>query len=279
MNDKIAIICGAGDFPLASARAAQAAGKDVFLVGLRGAASDDIGEFPHIFAGLGEFGKIFRELAERGIGEMAFIGALGRPEFGDLRLDWGGVKRLPDIVRLLKGGDDHALKGVIAIFEKGGVRVVGVDAFAPDLLVPVGALTTKTPSAEELDGIRFARELLEALSPFDVGQAAVVAGRRVLAVEAAEGTDAMLARVAALRQNGRWKAKGRVGVLVKAPKTSQDLRVDLPAIGSSTVEAAEQAGLAGIALAAGRVLMLERERVAAQAQNAGLFLHGFAREA
>ena len=86
----------------------------------------------------------------------------------------------------------------------------------------------------------------------------------------------MLARVAELRANGRWRAKGRAGFLVKAPKRGQDLRVDLPAIGPETLAGAAKAFLRGVAVAAGGVLMLDREGLAAQADAAGLFLYGFA---
>jgi DUF1009 family protein len=98
----------------------------------------------------------------------------------------------------------------------------------------------------------------------------------VLAIEAAEGTDAMLARVAEMRASGRLRLSGSVGVLVKAPKRGQDLRLDMPAIGPRTIEGVAQAQLRGAAIAAGQVLMLQRDRCAREADAAGLFVAGFA---
>lgn len=276
MAAPVAIICGGGGFPLAVARAAQAAGRDVFLVGLHGAADPDIAAFPHVWVKLGEFGKLFRELGARGVKELAIVGSLTRPDFSDLRLDFGGVKRLPDIARILRGGDDHALKGVVRFFEGEGLSVLGVHDLAPALLAGQGAMTARGPSADVLDDIALGMTMLAALSPFDAGQSVIVANQRVVAVEAAEGTDQMIARVAELRASGRLRLKGRCGVLVKAPKAGQDLRVDLPAVGPRTIANAVAAELEGIALASGGVLMLDRADMLAAAGQGGLFVYGAA---
>lgn len=275
MSGKVALICGGGQFPLAAARAAQDSGHEVFLLGLRGIASKEIEQFPHVWLGIGQLGQGFREISAREIRDICLIGGLSRPEFSDLRLDWGGVKRLPEIIRMFGGGDDHILKGVIGLFEREGFSVVGVDSFAPGLLASNGAMNALPFPAELAEGLEFGQKCLADLSAFDCGQALVVAGKRIIAIEAVEGTDAMLDRVAQLREKGRWRAKGAVGLLVKAPKRGQDLRVDLPAIGPQTVAAAARAGLRGLAVAAGGVLILDRAAVAAQAEKAGLFLFGF----
>ena len=138
------------------------------------------------------------------------------------------------------------------------------------------SLGARPVSPDDEADIAFGARLLEALSGFDAGQGAVVAAGRVLAIEAAEGTDAMLARVAELRANGRLRRMGPAGVLVKAPKRGQDLRLDMPAVGPNTIEGAARAQLRGVALAAGRVLLVERERCAREADAAGLFAYGFA---
>lgn len=274
MTAPVAIICGGGGFPLAVARAARASGREVFLVGLHGAADPDIASFPHVWVKLGEFGKLFRELDARGVKQLAIVGSLTRPDFSDLRLDFGGVKRLPDIARILRGGDDHALKGVVRFFEGEGLAVIGVHELAPSLLAGQGALTSRAPSQDMLEDIALGMKMLAALSPFDAGQSVIVANQRVVAVEAAEGTDQMIQRVAELRASGRLRLKGRCGVLVKAPKQGQDLRVDLPAMGPRTIANAIAADLAGVALAADGVLMLEREETLSTAQGGGLFVYG-----
>ena len=226
---------------------------------------------------MGEVGKLFAALKGRAIAEMVIIGAMARPEFADLRLDWGAVKRAAGLAQLFRRGDNGLLAGLAAIFEREGVRVVGAHEIAPRLLAPVGPIGARAASAEDETDIALGARLLEALSSFDAGQGAVVAAGRVVAIEAAEGTDAMLARVAEMRASGRLRFAGPAGVLVKAPKRGQDLRLDMPAIGPKTIEGAAKAQLSGIAVAAGHVLILERERCAREADAAGLFVAGFAR--
>jgi DUF1009 family protein len=275
VTGKVALICGGGQFPIVAARAAQARGREVFLLGLRGVAGKEIEKFPHVWVGVGQLGGAMREIFSRDIQDVCFIGGLGRPEFSELRLDWGAIRRLPAILRLFKGGDDHALKGVIRLFEREGFHIVGVDSIAPDLLAWEGAMNAISFPEDAAEDLAFARKCLDELSAYDCGQALVVSKRRIIAIEAVEGTDAMIDRVAQLRENGRWRANVSQGFLVKAPKKGQDLRADLPAIGPETVAAATRAGLRGLALAAGRVLILDRATVASDAEKAGLFLYGF----
>jgi DUF1009 family protein len=272
----VAIVCGSGRFPLAVAAEAQRAGRAVFMIGIIGAADPAIAAYPHVWLRLGEFGKLLKTLQDQAIGELALIGGLVRPQqLADVRPDFGALARLPEIARLLIGGDDHLLRGILRLFEKEGLRILGAHELAPTLLAPAGRLTKLAPSPGTDEDLRLGRACLAALADFDVGQALVVGRRRIVAIEAAEGTDAMLHRVAEMRDSGRLKAKGRFGLLVKAPKTNQDRRIDLPAIGRDTVAAAARAHLEGIAVAAGEVLLLEREQVIADAAAADLFVFGF----
>jgi UDP-2,3-diacylglucosamine hydrolase len=272
----LAILCGAGAFPVAVAEEARRAGREPFLIGIVGSTDAPIEAFPHVWLRMGEVGKLFAALKERGIGEMAMIGAMTRPEFADLRLDWGAVKRAAELAHLFRRGDNGLLAGLAAIFEREGVRIVGAHGVAPALAAPPGRLGALAIPPDDLSDSALGARLIDALSEFDAGQGAVVAAGRVLAIEAAEGTDAMLARVAELRSGGRLRLKGQAGVLVKAPKRGQDLRLDMPAIGPQTIEGATKARLKGVALAAGRVLVIERERCASLADAAGLFVSGFA---
>jgi DUF1009 family protein len=270
----LAILCGGGDFPTAVARAAAEQGRAPLLVGIVGAADARIEAFAHVWVHVGEVGRLFGALKARGVGEIAIVGAMTRPEFSDLRLDWGALRRLAGLASLFRGGDNQLLVGISKFFEAEGVRVVGVHEIAPRLLAAPGALGAQRPSARALADARRGRALLDALSPFDAGQAVVVANGRILAVEAAEGTDAMLARVAQLRGAGRLRLKGGAGVLIKAPKRDQDLRLDMPAVGPATIERARAAELEGIALAAGRVLIADPDAFARAADEAGLFVFG-----
>ncbi len=271
----LAVLCGAGAFPLEVAADARSAGREPFLIGVVGSSDPAIEAYPHVWLRIGEVGKLFTALKERAIGEMVIVGAMSRPDFADLRLDWGAVKRAAELAQLFRRGDNGLLIGLAAIIERQGVRIVGAHEIAPRLVASVGPFGARDVSRDDEADIVFGRDLLEALSPFDSGQAVVVGAGRAFAIEAAEGTDAMVARVADLRASGRLRRKGPAGVLVKAPKRGQDLRLDMPAIGAETILGAARAQLRGVAIAAGRVLVVERERCAREADAAGLFIYGF----
>ena len=181
---------------------------------------------------------------------------------------------LPRIAAAFRGGDDHLLTGMARIVEDCGFRLRGAHEVAPEILVPIGALTRRVAVERELADVALGLEYLQATSPFDVGQAVVVADRHVLAAEAAEGTDGMLARVAELRKGGRIRAPRGTGVLVKAPKRGQDRRLDLPSIGPQTVENVVNAGLGGIAVTAGNTITAEPARLVQAADAAGIFVVG-----
>jgi DUF1009 family protein len=272
----LGIICGGGGLALEAAHCARRNGREVFMVGIVGSASAELEAFPHVWMRLGEVGKLFATLRERAIVEIAILGSVRRPEFSDLKFDWGAVKRVGDVARLFRGGDNTLLAGVARLLELEGLRIVGPRDFAPQLLAQAGVIAGRAPDGEAGADITFGAALLGALSPFDVGQGAVVANGRVLAVEAAEGTGAMLARVAQMRASGRLRLKGRAGVFVKAAKRGQDMRLDLPAVGLETIEVAASAELSGLAIAAGEVLIADRRAFASAAAAAGLFVVGWA---
>jgi len=202
------------------------------------------------------------------------IGNGVRPALHELRVDWLTLRLLPRIIRIFKGGDDKLLSGIAQMMADHGFRLIGAHELAPEILVSEGPLGLVTPSAAQLQDIERGFELIAAISSFDVGQAVVVADQRVLAVEAAEGTDLMLDQVATLRAEGRIRLPDKTGVLVKSPKPTQDQRIDLPSLGPRTIEKAARAGLAGIAVAAGEAIIAEPLRVAAAADHAGLFVVG-----
>jgi DUF1009 family protein len=213
-------------------------------------------------------------MRSEGCRDIVFLGGMVRPALSDIRLDWGTLRAIPDIAAALRGGDDHLLSGVSRIFERHGFRVVGIQDVAPELLMPEGSITRLTPDADALADIAKGRDLMRALGPFDVGQAAVVIDGHVVAVEDIEGTDALLVRVARLRAEKRIRAKAGRGVLVKTPKTIQDLRFDLPTLGPKTIDGIAAAGLAGIGTVAGRSLVAEADVMTAKADQAGLFVTG-----
>ena len=271
----LALICGGGSLPLTVADAAVAQGRKVVLFLLRGVADPALTErYPHHWIYVGQGGKLRALLRTEGCREVVFIGALVRPALRQMRFDLWLLLKVPTLVAAFRGGDDHLLSGVARMFEREGFHLVGAHEVAPDILMPDGALGAKQPSDRDREDIALGLDYLAATGRFDIGQAVVVAGRRVLAVEAAEGTDQMLQRVAEMRKNGRLRTPPGIGVLVKAPKPGQDRRFDLPAIGPRTVEGVTLAGLAGLAVAAGSSIVAEPEKLVVTADRAKVFVVG-----
>jgi len=274
----LAIICGGGTLPFAVADAVTKYGRRVVLFAIRGWADPKrVVDYPHYWAALGQFGAFCRLARREGCQDVVLIGSMMRPAIWQIRPDLKTLRLLPRIFGMFRGGDDYLLKGVAAIFEEHGFRLLGAHAVAPEILMPEGTLGRERPTERDNADIAKGLAFLTAASPFDVGQAVVVADARVLAIEAAEGTDSMLERIAQLRQTGRI-ASG-LGVLVKAAKRNQDRRLDLPSIGPQTVEGAARAGLAGIAVVAGSTVVAEPAQIGAVADRAGLFVLGLREQA
>jgi DUF1009 family protein len=257
--------------PVRVAQSVVGRGGAVHIVGLAGEAEKAIESFPHTWVKWGEVGGILRALEGAGCRSLVIIGAVNRPDLANVRLDFGAIRNLPLLLSLKVGGDDSVLSTVVRFFEAKGLEVLGAHEVAPDLVAPVGPLGQRSPAKDDAKDISHGSEVVRRLGQLDVGQAAVVARGYVLAVEAAEGTDEMLERAARLRQWGEGK---RRGVLVKMSKPGQELRVDLPTIGPRTVDLAAKAGLAGVAIEAGRVLIAEREETVGIAERQGLFIIG-----
>lgn len=273
LDGPLGIIAGRGVLPAHIAEKAEANGIPVHIVGIRGEADAGIGGFPHTWIKWGEVGKLFDALKKSGCKDIVIIGGVNRPNFENIRVDLGALKTLPFLLSLAKGGDDHILSRIVGFFEQKGYRVHGAGDVLPELLVPEGSLAAKSPSTEDQADIKLAFEVVRAMGRLDIGQAAVVANGHVLAVEAAEGTDAMLKRVADIKRQGRSHGS-HAGVLVKAPKPQQEERIDMPTIGVQTVEEAAAAGLSGIAAAAGHVLLANRAGAIDKANAHKLFLIG-----
>ncbi len=271
----LAIICGGGPFPFAVAEAVKRRGRDVLLFAIRGWADpDQVARYPHRWGSLGRLGWLFRSARAAACRDVVFIGTLLRPRLTQLRLDLTALWYLPRFVRMLRGGDDHLLSGMGRLFEENGFKLLGAHQVAPEILVPEGTLGRHAPNGRDLDDIARGLSVIRAIGPFDIGQAVVVANNYVLAVEAAEGTDRMLARVAELRRERRVPLSGKLGVLVKGPKPHQDRRLDFPSIGAETIRAAAAAGLAGVAVEARGAITADLHAFVATADAAGLFVVG-----
>jgi DUF1009 family protein len=270
----LGIVCGAGTFPIAVAKAVQQRGRPVVLLALRGFADASVECFPHEWMPFGAFGTSVKLARKHGVHDLVVIGSVLRPKLFDFRLDWTTLRILPRLARLYRGGDDHLLSGVASLLDDYGFHLMGVHEVAPELMIPAGVLGAHRPSAEDESDITLGFDLLRALGPFDIGQAVAISGRRVLGVEAAEGTAGLLSRLAEMRKSGRLMLPERAGVLVKAPKPGQSRRIDVPAVGAETVAQAAAAGLRGIAVEAGGTIVPDAAALVRAADQAGLFLVG-----
>jgi DUF1009 family protein len=273
----IGLIAGGGVLPFAIAESLLARGITPIFFALRGYCDpQQVTRFRHHWISVGQFGRLERLLRAEQCRDLVFIGSVVRPALSELRLDWGTVRVMRSLLLAFRGGDDHLLTGVGRIFERDGFRLVGIKDVAPDLLMPEGCLTRTVPDSRQEADIAKGRALLQALSPFDIGQAAVVIDGHVVAVEDIGGTDALLASVARLRAQGAIRAKPGRGVLVKAPKSGQDLRFDLPTLGPRTIKGVAAASLAGVAVVAGNTIVADSQAMIEAADHAGLFVAGLA---
>jgi DUF1009 family protein len=265
----LGIIAGGGPFPGRVAAAAVASGRRVFIVSLRGHAEPDVvGAFPHQDIRLGAAGEILASLRRQGCTDLVLVGPVRRPSFLDIRPDAEGARILARIGRAMFAGDDGLLAAVVRVLGEEGFRVLGAHEILTEAIGPKGVLGRIGPDAAAEADIARGVAVVRALGAVDVGQGCVVQQGIVLAVEAIEGTDAMLARSAALARPGAG------GVLVKIVKPGQDRRADLPTIGPATLRAAAAAGLRGVAFEAGGTLLTDRAACIVAADTAGLFLVG-----
>lgn len=258
----LGIVAGGGPLPRLVAASALSRGRRVFALGLDGITDDTTPVNRSV--PLGAMGLALAVLRNAGVDEVVLAGPVPRPRLGDLRPDARAARLL---VRVMLGqvGDDAALRAVIREIEREGIRVIGADLAAPELVAPVGRLGEIEPDVRSLADLRVGIECCRRLG--DAGQAVVVCDGRQVGQEGRGGTDELLSTL-----------RGACGgALIKLPKASQDRRVDLPAIGPRTVELSAAAGLRGIFVEAGGALLIDRAELRERADRAGLFLFGIAR--
>jgi DUF1009 family protein len=267
---KLGLIAGGGGLPreILNARA----GEPVLVVRLTGFADEDFSDTEMAAHSVGEIGAIIKSLRAAGCDAVCFAGYVTRPDFKTLRLDAGGLKLLPRVLAAGRKGDDAILRVIVGAFEQAGFKVVGADSLLARGMLEAGRLGAAEPDEAALSDADKAMHVAAEIGRLDIGQGAVVADGLVLAVEAQEGTNAMLERVAALPEALRGTPQARRGVLAKRPKPIQERRIDLPVVGVDTVRLCDAAGLAGIVLEAGGALVVDREAVIRELDARGLFM-------
>ncbi len=224
--------------------------------------------FPHQEIRLGAAGEILAALRRTGCTDLVLIGPVRRPSLVSVRPDGEGARIMARIGRAAFTGDDGLLAAVVRVLGEEGFRVIGAHEVLTEAIGAAGVLGRHAPDDGARADIARGRAVVRALGQVDVGQGCIVQQGIVLAVEAIEGTDAMLGRAAGLARPGPG------GVLIKLVKPGQDRRADLPTIGPNTIKAAATAGLRGIAFEAGGTLLIDRDGCIAAADAAGLFLLG-----
>lgn len=266
MPPKLGILAGGGTLPRRLIEAACSEGREVFIVGFHGHTDPEtILNTDHIVVRLGAAGTAIKALKAAGVADLVMAGHIRRPSLFELRPDWR-VARFFARAGLAALGDDGLLKAVRAELEEEGFRLLGPQDIMKSLLTPAGLLSSTKPDAAAESDINRGIAVLTALAPLDVGQAVIVQQGLVLGIEAIEGTEQLVRRAGEVRRDGQG------GVLIKISKAQQDDRLDLPTIGPDTVRQCKAAGLRGIALEAGRSLLLDRTATIQAANDAGLFI-------
>jgi DUF1009 family protein len=246
------------------------------VVRLKGFADPSLAEFDGVDLGVASLGAAIDAFRKAGCQSICLAGIVTRPDWRTLAPDLRGLAALPGALAAARKGDDGLLSYLVAEFESEGFSAEGAHEVMSDLLLTEGALGRRKPGRSHQADIARALAAARAIGALDAGQGAVVCDGLILALEAQEGTDAMLSRVAAMPESIRGTGRRRRGVLAKACKPGQERRVDLPTMGPMTVRRAAEAGLAGIAAEAGSTLVLERDQVRSLADELGLFVVGVA---
>ena len=273
---RLGLVAGGGPLPIALAMGARAVGRPLFVVRLKGFAGPGLEAFEGADAGVAELGKVFELLRGAGCQAVCFAGVVARPDFSALKPDLRGLKALPGALAAARRGDDALMRYLLGEFEKEGFAIEGAQEVDAGLTLGEGVLGAVAPGPDHQADIAAALRTARAIGALDIGQAAVVVDGLVLAVEAQEGTEAMLRRCADLPAALHGSPTARRGVVAKAPKPIQERRIDLPVIGPDTVERAAAAGLAGVAGEARGVLVIDRDGMIETADRLGLFIVGVA---
>ncbi|HVW57818.1 MAG TPA: UDP-2,3-diacylglucosamine diphosphatase LpxI [Rhizobiaceae bacterium] len=280
-SDRVALVAGGGMLPEQVAASLARSGHVPFVIEIAGEddAEDRFSAYPHVTLPLERFPDFIALLKKNSATHVVMAGSVARRP-SPWKMRWGLrlFRLLARFVVPLARGDNQLLKAVVSLVEDNGIEVVGAHEIVPDLLAAVGPMTKTEPLPSDSKDIEAALLAARTIGALDIGQAAVAIGGRAIALEGIEGTDGLLERVKGLRGHGRIAGKKR-GVLVKCAKPEQELRADLPAIGLATVEAAHEAGLAGIGVEAGRSFILDHDRTIDRADALGLFILGLRHEA
>jgi UDP-2,3-diacylglucosamine hydrolase len=268
----VAILAGSDQLPVLLSDRLRRDGRDHRILAFRGFAAPETRRRADAVVDLLDVQGTKRMLEAWQPSVVTLAGAVRRPRLSAFLNTFSAFRNRRELASLMARGDDRLLRSAVELFEEHGYLVVGAHELAPELLAAPDIYTRAAPEPGEARAVAVGFSMLADLAPHDMGQACIVAGERILAIEGPEGTDNMLARVRAFRRRFSRVRVDPGGVLVKTAKHGQDLRVDLPAIGPRTMINARRAGLKGVAVGSGVTLILDQEETIATADRLGLFL-------
>lgn len=273
------LIAGGGQLPFIQAQGMRAAGHRVACIGLKGQYDPQLRDLCDEFveAGILSLGRWCRQLIKRGATQAVMVGKVEKSQFLYHPMSWPG--QMPDwrVAKLYLWDLRHdrrsqtMLAGLADTLKKGGLELIDTTQFIPEHLATPGVLTSRQPTATQQKDIEIAWPILMRMNDLDIGQAVAIKNTDVIAVEAIEGTDAMIQRAGELSRKPGW-------LLAKGAPASKDPRFDVPTIGIKTIENLAQAGGTGLLLTAGRVILLDKPEVIAAADRLGITIVGRAAE-
>ena len=264
---KYGLIAGGGDFPLLTLKAAKAAGHQTAVVAIKEEATPEIeglADSCH-WVSLGQLSKLIDAFHAEGVSQAVMAGRIQHKQiFSAIRPDWRLLKVLN---KLRRKNTDSLLEALARVLEDEGISILDSTFFLAPSLAGPGPNGRRKPTRAESDDIAYGLEIARALAGYDIGQSVVICEQACVAVEAMEGTDAVLKRAAAL-------ANGRKLTLVKVAKPSQDMRFDVPVIGLRTIRTMRSANATAVSVDAGKTLLLERDELVAMADRSGISVIG-----
>ncbi len=262
------LIAGNGRFPLLALENARKLGHEVVAIGIREEASREIEPLAarSYWISLGELSRLVEILKSEGITEVMMAGQVKHASiFSSIRPDWRLVKLLAALPRK---NTDSLIGGVAKVLEDEGIHLADSTALLKPLLAASGVMTRRKPDKEQFTDIEYGRTIAHALAHWDVGQSVAISNRACVAVEAMEGTDAMLRRAASL-------AGGKPLALVKVATRRRHLLFDVPVVGLDTITVMRETGTTALAVDAGRTLMLDLEEMIRRAHEADITIVGY----
>ncbi len=262
MNDmRLAIISCAGELPKRLRDQCIKDNIEHFIIAIKGICDPDLtAQADEVFP-IGHFATAVKRLQQLQITHIVMAGHLVRPSLLDMRFDLSTLNLLRKHRNVLIGGDDTVLSRISNYFEEVGFQVLGVTDIDPSLFAQQGLIAGPKPSQQVLEDIECGKNIYHQIASADIGQSFIMHQGSVLAVEAREGTDLMIERIAELKEKGRIRGRGKIGVLMKYQKPNQDMRLDTPVIGLKTVENAVAAGLSTIVISAGNVIVMQYDDI------------------